>query len=739
MSDELRFDGRVVIVTGAGGGLGRSHALAFASRGAKVVVNDLGGSRHGEGKNSEAADKVVEEIKAAGGEAIANYDSVEDGEKIVKTAIDAWGQIDIVVNNAGILRDVSFAKMTDEDWDLIYRVHVKGAYAVTHAAWPHMRERNYGRVIMTASAAGIYGNFGQANYSMAKLGLVGLANTLAIEGANRNIHANVIAPIAGSRLTETVLPAELVEALKPEYVSPLVSYLCHEDTTENGSLFEVGAGWFGKLRWQRADGASLPLSKEITPEKISAAWGKVTDFSSAHYPANVQESFGPLMKNLNTAKSKGGNEHIDVDLAEGFEFKPATKSYDERDLCLYGLGVGAARDALDPKELAKVYELNPGGFKPLPTFAVTVPFGIISGIGSVPGLSFNPMMLLHGEQYLELRKPLPRKATLTTTGKIAKVYDKGKGALLVIETLSKDENGEEVAYNEFSIFIRGIGGWGGDRGPSTDINTPPDREPDAIVEEKTDDNQALLYRLSGDPNPLHADPNMAKMGGFERPILHGLCTFGVVGRAVIDQFCDGDPTKFKSIKVRFAKHVFPGETIVVEMWKESDNRIILRATAKERDVAVLTHAAVELIDEWPKPKGNGAGGAAKAEAAPEQAEASSATKGTSEETSEVGAIFEHIKSRIEGDAGLVAKIDAVYQFNIATNGSTESWTVDLKNAPGSVAAGAAEKPDCTITIEGSDFIAMTKGELDGQQAFMSGKLKVAGNMMLATKLGDILG
>src|SRR6187401_119325 len=178
MSRDLRFDGRVALVTGAGNGLGRSHALLLAARGAKVVVNDLGGGIHGEGKSQSAADTVVEEIKAAGGQAAANYDSVEDGAKIVQTAIDAFGKIDIVINNAGILRDVSFQKMTQTDWDLVYKVHVLGAFRVTHAAWPYMRDAGYGRIIMTTSASGIYGNFGQANYSMAKLGLHGFTQTL---------------------------------------------------------------------------------------------------------------------------------------------------------------------------------------------------------------------------------------------------------------------------------------------------------------------------------------------------------------------------------------------------------------------------------------------------------------------------------------------------------------------------------------------------------------------------------
>ena len=251
MSD-LRFDNKVAIVTGAGGGLGRSHALLFAARGAKVVVNDLGGSHTGEGKSASAADKVVEEIKAAGGTAVANYNSVEDGDQIVKTALDAFGRIDILVNNAGILRDVSFPKMSQSDWDLIYRVHVLGAFKTTQAAWNHMKDQGYGRIIMTASAAGIYGNFGQANYAMAKLGLHGFAQTLALEGKKRNIIVNTIAPLAGSRMTETVLPPALIDALRPEYVTPLVARLCHESNEDTGGLYEVGGGFMAKLRGQGA-------------------------------------------------------------------------------------------------------------------------------------------------------------------------------------------------------------------------------------------------------------------------------------------------------------------------------------------------------------------------------------------------------------------------------------------------------------------------------------------------------
>jgi len=301
MSQKLQFSGKVAIITGAGGGLGKSYALLFASRGAKVVVNDLGSSFTGEGKSSKAADVVVEEIKKAGGEAVANYDSVEDGDKIVKTALDTWGRVDIVINNAGILRDTSFLKMQDKDWDLIYRVHLKGSYSVTKAAWPHMRDQGYGRIIMTSSAAGIFGNFGQANYSAAKLGLLGFAKTLAQEGEKKNILVNTIAPMAGSRMTETILPPDLVKELKPEYVAPLVAYLCHESCTENGQLFEVGAGWIAKLRWERTEG--LFLGTDITPETVAKNWDKVNDFTNSSHPTSGSESFAFVAAKLQSSRS----------------------------------------------------------------------------------------------------------------------------------------------------------------------------------------------------------------------------------------------------------------------------------------------------------------------------------------------------------------------------------------------------------------------------------------------------
>ncbi|WP_224248470.1 peroxisomal multifunctional enzyme type 2 [Hyalangium gracile] len=725
MSNELRFDGRVAIVTGAGQGLGRAHALLLASRGARVVVNDLGGTATGGGKSSEAADRVVAEIKAAGGEAVANYDSVEDGARIVQSALDHFKRLDIVINNAGILRDTTFHKMSEQDWELIYRVHLLGAFRVTHAAWPHLREAGYGRILFTSSAAGIYGNFGQANYGMAKLGLVGLARTLALEGAKKNILVNVIAPIAGSRLTETILPKEVTDALKPEYVSPLVAVLCHESCEENGGLFEVGGGFMAKLRWQRTEGTRFKLGRNLTPELVQGQWAAITDFEKATFPSDVASSMQPVMENLES-KSRGGNEFIDVDAALGYEFPAVSTSYDERDLSLYALGVGAARDPLNPKELRFVYENHGDGFQPLPSYAVVPAVNAVLKLVAegkqAPGLNYGLDRVLHGEQYTELLRPLPPHAKLRHQGRIKDIFDKGKNALVVTDIRTFDAaTGEELVRNEMTIFVRGAGGWGGDRGPSSDVNVPPERAPDAVVTEKTSDNQALLYRLSGDWNPLHADPEFANAFGFPKPILHGLCTFGHVARHVLATYRDSDARYFKSIKVRFADSVFPGETLQTEMWKESDSRIVLRCKVVERNKVVISNAAIELHTELPK-----ASAAPKAEAqAPKAAPAASQGSASAE-------VFGVIGRYVEKHPELVAKVGNVYLFKLTSPES--AWTLDLKNGQGGVTQGAVGKADCTLELTDADFMEMTSGKADPQKLYFGGKLKISGNVMASQKL-----
>jgi NAD(P)-dependent dehydrogenase (short-subunit alcohol dehydrogenase family) len=273
---------RVIVVTGAGGGLGREYALTLAKEGASVVVNDLGGLRDGTGAGHSMADDVVKEIKDAGGRAVANYDSVAESagaENIIKTAIDEFGKVDGVVSNAGILRDGTFHKMPFENWDSVLKVHLYGGYNVIRAAWPHFREQSYGRIVVATSTSGLFGNFGQANYSAAKLGLVGLINTLAQEGAKYNIKANALAPIAATRMTEDILPPEVFKKLTPEYVAPVVAYLCTEELPETASVFIVGGGKVQRAALFQNEG--ITFTEVPSVDDVAAKWGEISDLSAA--------------------------------------------------------------------------------------------------------------------------------------------------------------------------------------------------------------------------------------------------------------------------------------------------------------------------------------------------------------------------------------------------------------------------------------------------------------------------
>ncbi|MFP4476125.1 MAG: SDR family NAD(P)-dependent oxidoreductase [Desulfatibacillaceae bacterium] len=282
----VRFDDKVAVVTGAGGGLGRAYALELARRGARVVVNDLGGSRDGSGGgDATPAQKVCDEIKAFGGEAVPNYDNVatpEGGEAVVKTAVDNFGKVDIVINNAGILRDKSFLKMEPDAWNAVMDVHLHGAYHVTKAAWPYMRDNGFGRVIMTTSAAGLYGNFGQSNYSAAKMALVGFMNTLKLEGKKYNINVNTIAPLAASRLTEDVFPPDILEKSKPDFVAPMVLYLCSDLCRETGSIYNAGMGFFNRAAVETGPGVVLTGGEEFpTVDDIADNMGKIASLKGA--------------------------------------------------------------------------------------------------------------------------------------------------------------------------------------------------------------------------------------------------------------------------------------------------------------------------------------------------------------------------------------------------------------------------------------------------------------------------
>jgi NAD(P)-dependent dehydrogenase (short-subunit alcohol dehydrogenase family) len=273
---------RVVVVTGAGGGLGREYAMLLAREGALVVVNDLGGARDGSGAGSTMADSVVAEIREAGGTAVANYDSVateEGAAALIKTAIDEFGAVHGVVNNAGILRDGAFHKMSTDNWESVQRVHLWGGYHVTRAAWPHFREQRHGRVVVATSTSGLYGNFGQANYGAAKLGLVGLVNTLAVEGAKYNILANAVAPLAATRMTEDIAPPELLEKLPPAQVAPVIGYLVSDECTDTATVLVVGGG--SVKRVAQFESAGVYFSEPPTIDGVAEKWSEITDLTGA--------------------------------------------------------------------------------------------------------------------------------------------------------------------------------------------------------------------------------------------------------------------------------------------------------------------------------------------------------------------------------------------------------------------------------------------------------------------------
>jgi len=294
----IDFTGRVAIVTGAGGGLGRNHSIELAKRGAKVVVNDLGGSKTGVGSSSSSADQVVAEIRGLGGEAVPNYDNVatpKGGENIVRTAIDAFGRVDILINNAGILLDSTFSKMDEKKWDAVVAVHLKGTFCVTKPAFLHMTNQGYGRIIMTTSGSGLFGNFGQTNYASAKMGVVGFANVLKLEGAKYNVKTNVLAPIAGTRLTEDVVPPEIFRRMKVDFVTPAVLYMCSEQCQDSGVIINAGLGYFSRSAMMTGEGVILSDGNKIpTPEQVMENWSRITSLENPRFFYELAEMSGVL-------------------------------------------------------------------------------------------------------------------------------------------------------------------------------------------------------------------------------------------------------------------------------------------------------------------------------------------------------------------------------------------------------------------------------------------------------------
>ncbi|TCD61541.1 hypothetical protein EIP91_008269 [Steccherinum ochraceum] len=586
---EVRFDNKTVIITGAGQGLGRAYALMFSRLGANVVVNDV---------SEKGANAVVDEITQAGGKAAAAVTTAEDGDGIVKVALEKFGGVHILIANAGILRDKSFTQMSDAEWDAVLAVHLRGTFKCVRAVWPIFLKQKYGRIVTTASQVGIYGNFGQANYSTAKAAILGFTRALSFEGKKYNILANTIAPSAGTAMTSTIWPQEMVDAFKPEYIAPIVGYLVSEDNEEtSGKVFEIMGGWAAQTRWQRAGGYGFAIDRALTPEDVISKWDIITKFDDrATYPTTMGEAFEQMAENFSNTSSSSSSSSPYADpedsavvaKAKEISHPPGTYSYGDKEVILYNLSVGATE-----QELQWTFE-NSEDFASIPTFGVIPQFetSFTLPLDWLP--NYNPAKLLHGEQFLEIKAPIPLSGELVSESHIMEVLDKGKAAAVTTITQTKDKvSGKLIFENTSTVFIRGAGGFGGkrtgkDRGPATAANTPPKRQPDAVIEEKTQSTQAALYRLNADRNPLHILPEFAAIGGFDKPILHGLCTMGIAGKHVLKSF-----GSFKDIKVRFAGVVYPGETLVTEMWKEGD-KVLFSSKVKERNATVLAAAAATL-------------------------------------------------------------------------------------------------------------------------------------------------
>ena len=585
--DKISLKDKVVLITGAGAGLGKDYALFFARYGAKVVVNDF--------KDPSA---VVEEIKKAGGEAHGDtHDVARETQAIIDNVLQKYGKLDILINNAGILRDKSFAKMTDADWDQVQKVHLNGTFNLCRLAWPVFLKQKYGRIVNISSTSGIYGNFGQTNYGSAKLAILGLSKTLAIEGARNNIKVNVVAPHAETAMTLTIFREEDKGIFHPDQVAPLLVFLSSEQVPVTGELFEAGGGWIGNTRWQRAKGA-VSHDEHISAEFVRDHIEEITDFSKAVYPKNTTESSMLILSAVDPDDDDDDDEdeEDDDDDEDDEEEKNPVVHYTDRDVILYNLALGATA-----KELKYTYE-NDSDFQVIPTFGHLPTFNSGRGALAFSTLlkNFNPMYLLHGEHYIKITKfPIPTEAFMKSEFYPIQVNQKGTNTVVVQGSKSVDtKTGETLFLNEATYFIRKCQGETkkySDRSSfATDQFVSPKTAPDFTTEIFIDEDKAAIYRLSGDRNPLHIDPEFAKGAGFDKPILHGMCTYGLACKVLLDKY-----GPIAEMKARFTGIVFPGETLKVLAWKKGDV-VVFQVQVKDRGTIAVNNAAIKLFGDKAK-------------------------------------------------------------------------------------------------------------------------------------------
>jgi NAD(P)-dependent dehydrogenase (short-subunit alcohol dehydrogenase family)/acyl dehydratase/putative sterol carrier protein len=685
------LDGKVVLVTGAGGGIGRSHAQACAREGARVVVNDLGGDRHGQGQGSTMADRVVEEIEAVGGEAVANYDSVTDFagcERMVQTALEHWGRLDVVVNNAGILRDRTFAKMDPSEWDIVIAVHLTGTRNVVRAALDALKV-NGGAIINTSSVSGLIGNFGQSNYGAAKAGIYGLTRVLSMELRKYGITANCIAPVAKTRMTEEL---DMISAsLTPEHISPIVVYLASDHgKTVSGRVFGVEGQRLYLYEVKMNDGVEkqgeAPWSVAEIHEQYEAitAWetqksetkADTDDVVSAvfkHFPAGHKQGAAPDWKaTLHWVVSGGTDQTIVVNgddcsvhhalvgsptctvkigsdslisLFKG-EIDPAklfmtgkASADNMADLMKLGMAFdfeqiaasfsgGAEKDTLAaplneaPASIEKRWPLgkrydggywqvdaaefqayaratgdeNPSyfGAEPVapPMYHVRAFNDLMHSLATDPELEIDMLRLVHGEHAMRFHKLVRHGDIIQLRGELQGVDEKRSGRVFSYGLFGFVDG--ELAYEgQTKFFIRSTAAAQGSKKSAPKLVEPPPA-PSFEVAQNVAVDQAVRYAdASGDDNPIHTDESIAKSAGLPGCILHGLCTMALAQRDVIDGLAEGAPERLKYLAVRWAKPVFPGETLRLKVWEQGAGQYVF-VTENPEGKAVIVNGRVEI-------------------------------------------------------------------------------------------------------------------------------------------------
>ena len=584
-------EGRVAIVTGGARGVGRQHALMLAEHGAKVVVNDIGAGIDGAGRDTGPAQEVVDAIKAKGGEAVVNGDDVStwDGAKnMVDQAVAEFGTLDAVINNAGILRDRMLTNMSEDEWDAVIQVHLKGTFAPARHAAAYWREKSKaqggpvsGRIINTSSTSGIYGNVGQSNYGAAKAGIAAFTVIAARELRRYGVTVNAISPSAQTRMTENLrdYTPEDIARRDPKWVSPTVVYLTSEQSQDiTGRVIQCGNGRVAVCEgWRRgAEVEQMEGPVELGPEDPrddrqrharTSAW-TVSNSTDTREPREMALDYDKLMAMTDT----------------GTRFE-----YTDRETMLYAIGVGMGRDPYDENELPYVFEKEE--LKTVPSMGT-----VLARSTFLRDCGYDYTKVVHGEQRLTLHRPLPEAAVLIADSRVTEAYDKGegRGAVIYSETAVRTADDNQPLFTQSSTtFARGDGGFGGPSGSGPAPHAIPEREPDQSCTLEIRKDQALLYRLNGDRNPLHADPELAKRVGFPVPILHGLCTYGTACKAVLQTVCKYDHTLIRGFDARFSSPVFPGESVTTDMWID-DDVVSFRCRVAERDVTVINNGRCQL-------------------------------------------------------------------------------------------------------------------------------------------------